>query len=208
VELLPRAPAPLQPVEIGWSFAVALGFLALGSYWAERRTAGPPARRPRGLGIRPLLRHFPLDPFVPSAVNPVGSATVATETVADALAHPRAYVIRGARRRWPSPRPPGGRRSSLPLTGPPRGSAVSRNRRQRVNHHVHDRRDHDWPMRIAIETAKIQPNPLVPWSARRRSALRMHARDGEPPVHHCRLCRNPTRLGATSIRDRTELRSC
>lgn len=35
-----RAGTPLQPVILVWSAAISLGFLAIGSYWAERRRAG------------------------------------------------------------------------------------------------------------------------------------------------------------------------
>ncbi len=35
-----RAGTPLQPVMVVWSLAIGLAFLAVGSYWAERRTPG------------------------------------------------------------------------------------------------------------------------------------------------------------------------
>ena len=37
---LSRSVTPLQPVMMFWSIAVALGFLAIGGYWADRRVAG------------------------------------------------------------------------------------------------------------------------------------------------------------------------
>ncbi|MCU1414130.1 MAG: acyltransferase [Microbacteriaceae bacterium] len=35
-----RSGTPLQPVMVVWSIAIGLAFLAIGSYWSERRTAG------------------------------------------------------------------------------------------------------------------------------------------------------------------------
>ncbi len=39
------AGSPLQPIVIVWGFAVAIGFLAIGTYWADRRN-------PTGFGTR------------------------------------------------------------------------------------------------------------------------------------------------------------
>jgi peptidoglycan/LPS O-acetylase OafA/YrhL len=83
---------PLQPIEMVWSFAVALGFLALGSYWAERRTAGTRPSRladwasDRSFGI--FLSH----PLVLWVILWVGDGWL-PKTVPTPWLTPVAYVI-------------------------------------------------------------------------------------------------------------------
>ncbi len=83
---------PLQPIEMVWSFAVALGFLAVGSYWAERRT---PGSRPSRLADWASDRSFGIfltHPFVLWLILWLGDDWLA-KTVPTPWLTPVAYVI-------------------------------------------------------------------------------------------------------------------
>jgi peptidoglycan/LPS O-acetylase OafA/YrhL len=112
-----QAGTPLQPIEMLWAVAVGLGFLAIGSFWAERRRPGGPLAKAVEFGSDRSFGIFLSHPYVLWVLMWVGNdwleKTVPTPwltLVAYILVLAGATLIADIARRTPL---------SLPLTGRP-----------------------------------------------------------------------------------------
>jgi peptidoglycan/LPS O-acetylase OafA/YrhL len=108
---------PLQPIEMVWAVAVGLGFLAIGSFWAERRKAGGPLAKAVEIGSDRSFGIFLSHPYVLWVLTLAGNGWLAKTVptpwltlVAYILVLLGAIIIAEVARRTPL---------SLPLTGRP-----------------------------------------------------------------------------------------